>query len=126
MIIVVLALLLGAVVVVNTMAMAMIERRREFGALAAIGWSPLRIARLILGETMVVSLGGAVAGLCLRALASALVVRGLAAGAFVSPDVSVWVLVRGLLVGFALGVIGAMFCVWQVMRVPVLTAINRA
>jgi hypothetical protein len=53
-----LALLLGAVVVINTMAMAVIERRREFGALAAIGLSRLRITRLILGETMAVSLAG--------------------------------------------------------------------
>ena len=46
-----LALLLGAVVVINTMAMAVIERRTEFGVLAALGWSRSRIVRLILGET---------------------------------------------------------------------------
>jgi putative ABC transport system permease protein len=125
-IITVLALLLGAVVVINTMAMAVIERRREFGVLAAIGWSKTRIARLILGETMVVSLAGAGLGLALGALASELVVRALAAGTFVSPDVSAWVLARGLLVGFALGVLGALFCVWQVMRVPLLNALSRS
>ena len=121
----VLAVLLGAVVVINTMALAMVERRREFGVLAALGWSRLRIGRLILGETMTISLVGAAAGLGLGALASRLVVRTLAAGAFVSPSVSLWVLARGLLVGVALGVLGALFCVWQVMRVPLLRAINR-
>ncbi len=125
-IIAVLALMLGAVVVINTMAMAVIERRREFGVLAAIGWTRLRIARLILGETMAVSLAGAAVGLGLGALASDLVVRALAAATFVSPDVSLWVLARGLLVGFALGVVGALFSVWQVMRVPLLRAINRS
>jgi putative ABC transport system permease protein len=124
-IIAVLALLLGAVVVVNTMAMAMIERRREFGVLTAVGWSRARIARLILGETMAVSLAGALIGLALGALASQLVVRALAAATFVTPEVNLWVLARGLLVGFALGVIGALFCVSQVMRVPLLRAINR-
>ena len=59
LIIAVLSLLLGAVVVINTMAMAMIERRTEFGVLAAVGWTRRRIARLILGETVAVSLGGA-------------------------------------------------------------------
>ena len=124
-IITILALLLGAVVVINTMAMAVIERRKEFGVLAAVGWSRMRIARLILGETLVVSLAGAAVGLGLGALGSELVVRALAAARFVAPDISLWVLARGLLVGFALGVIGAMFCVWQVIRVPLLNAINR-
>jgi len=125
-IIAVLALLLGAVVVINTMAMAVIERRKEFGVLAAVGWSRFRIARLILGETMAVSLAGAAVGLGLGALGSKLVVHALSAATFVSPYVSLWVLARGILIGFALGVIGALFCVWQVMRVPLLRAISRA
>jgi putative ABC transport system permease protein len=125
-IIAVLALLLGAVVVVNTMAMAMMERRREFGVLAAIGWSRTRITGLILGESLAVSFMGALVGIGLGVLGSELVVGALSAGTFVSPYVSPWVLARGLLVGFALGVLGALFCVWQVMRVPLLQALNRA
>ena len=121
-----LALLLGAVVVINTMAMAVIERRREFGVLAALGWSRRRIGRLILGESLAISLTGAALGIGLGALASDLVVHALAAGAFVTPHVSAWVVARGLLIGLALGVVGALFCVWQVMRVPLLEAINRA
>ena len=121
-IIAVLAVLLGAIVVVNTMAMAVIERRRQFGLLAVVGWS--RIARLILGEAITVSAGGAIVGLGLGVLASDIVVRALAAGASVSPDITVWVLARGLLVGLALGVIGTLFSFWRVMRVPPLEAIG--
>ncbi|MGZ6652466.1 MAG: hypothetical protein ACXVHB_34255, partial [Solirubrobacteraceae bacterium] len=77
------------------------------------------------GETLAISLAGAAVGLGLGAVGSELVVRALAAAKFVAPYISLWVLARGLLVGFALGVIGAMFCVWQVMRVPLLKAINR-
>ena len=124
-IIAVLAVLLGAVVVINTMAMAVIERRQEFGVLAAIGWTRLHIVRLIVGETMATSLVGATVGLALGALGADLVVNALSAAAFVTPDVSLWVLARGLLVGFALGVVGALFCVWQVVRVPPLKAMNR-
>jgi putative ABC transport system permease protein len=121
----VLALLLGAVVVINTMAMAVIERRTEFGVLTALGWSRLRIVGLILGETMAISLAGALVGLGLGVLASGLVVHAFAASTFVSPYVSPWVLARGVLVGFALGVLGAVFCAWQVVRVPLVRAINR-
>jgi hypothetical protein len=31
-----------------------------------------------------------------------------------------------MLVGFALGVIGALFCAWQVLPVPLVKAINRS
>ena len=78
-----------------------------------------------MGETLAISLAGAAVGLGLGAVGSELVVRALAAAKFVAPYISLWVLARGLLVGLALGVIGTMFCVWQVMRVPLLKAINR-
>ena len=99
LIIAVLSLLLGAVVVINTMAMAMIERRTEFGVLAAVGWTRGRIARLILGETVAVGLGGALVGLGLGALASELLRPSARRGR-----------VR----------------LWQVICVPLLTAINRS
>ncbi len=123
-IIAVLAVLLGAIVVVNTMAMAVIERRQQFGLLAVVGWSRSRIARLILGEAITVSASGAIVGLVLGILASDIVVRAFAAGTFVSPEITLWVLARGLLVGLALGVIGAMSSVWRVMHLPPLKAIS--
>jgi putative ABC transport system permease protein len=124
-IITVLALLLGAVVVVNTMAMAVIERRREFGVLAAVGWTPARIARLLFGESVAVSLAGTLLGLGAGSLASVLLVHALAAAVFVSPAITLWVLGRGVIVGFALGVLGTLFAVWQVLRVPMLDALQR-
>jgi putative ABC transport system permease protein len=124
-IIAVLAVLLGAVVVVNTMALAVIERRREFGVLAAVGWSRGRIARLLLGESIAVSLAGTVLGLGVGALASVLLVHALAAATFVSPAITPWVLGRGLLVGLALGVLGSLFALWQVLRVPTIDALQR-
>jgi putative ABC transport system permease protein len=124
-IIAVLSLLLGAVVVVNTMAMAMIERRTEFGVLAAVGWTRGRIARLILGETAAIGLGGALVGLGLGALASELLVQALTASTFVTPAITPWVLGRGLLVGVALAVLGALFALWQILRTPTLRALQR-
>ncbi len=124
-IITVLALLLGAVVVINTMAMAVIERRREFGVLAAVGWSRARIARLILGESAAISVVGTAVGLGVGALASVLRVRALSAATFVSPAITPWAIGRGLIVGFAFGVLGSLFALWQVLRVPTLKALQR-
>ena len=124
-IIAVLSLLLGAVVVINTMAMAMIERRAEFGLLAAVGWTRARIARLILGETVAISLTGAIVGLGIGALASVALVSALTASTFVTPDITLWVLGRGVLVGVALGVLGALVSLWRILRTPALKALER-
>lgn len=125
-IVAILALVLGAVVVLNTMAMAIIERRAELGVLAALGWSRLRISRLLLGESIALSLLGVAIGLGLGIAAAELVVQALEIGVFVSPEISAWVLVRGLLVGIALGVLGALFATWRVMRMSLLEALGRA
>jgi putative ABC transport system permease protein len=125
-IVAILALALGAVVVLNTMAMAIVERRSELGVLAALGWSRVRISRLLLGESMALSLAGVVVGLGLGVAAAELVVSALEISALVSPSITAWVLVRGLLVGIALGVLGALFATWRVMRMPLLEALGRA
>lgn len=125
-VIAVLAVLVGAVVVTNTMAMSMMQRQGEFGLLAAVGWRRADIAKLIVGESLAVSLVGTAIGLGLGALAGHLLVNVLAAATFVSPDVTTWVLIRGLLVGVGLGVLGALFSVAQVLRVPPLKALGRS
>jgi putative ABC transport system permease protein len=125
-IVAILALALGAVVVLNTMAMAVIERRSEFGILAALGWSRLRISQLLFGESLALSLAGVALGLGLGVAAAELVVHALEIAVFVSPAITAWVLVRGLLVGLALGTLGALFASWRVMRLSLLDALGRA
>ena len=77
LVIVVIALLLGALSVVNTMAMSIIERQSELGLLSTIGWAPSRVAALILGEGVAVSLLGAAAGLLLGVIGARLLVDAL-------------------------------------------------
>lgn len=125
-IVAILALALGAVIVLNTMAMAVIERRTEFDILAAVGWSRLRITGLLLNESLVVSMLGGLVGLGLGVAAAELVVHALDLAVFVTPAITAWVLVRGLLVGLALGILGALFATWRVMRMPMLEALRRA
>jgi putative ABC transport system permease protein len=121
----ILALALGAALVLNTMAMAVIERRSELSIMAALGWSKLRISRLLLGESLATSLVGVAIGLGLGVAAAELAVHGLELAVFVVPHVTAWVLVRGVLVGLALGVLGALFAAWRVMRLPLLEALGR-
>lgn len=123
LVIVVIALLVGAIGVTNTMAMAIVERQRELGLLSTVGWSPARVASLILGEGVVVSVLGAAAGLLVGVLGGGLLVRLLGVNAYVSPSVTAWGLGRGLLVGVAIGVLGGIYPAWRVARMRPLKAL---
>jgi putative ABC transport system permease protein len=64
----VLALVIGTVIVMNTMLLSFVERTREFGVLRAIGWSRRRLWGLILGEALCISFVGAALGVGLSVL----------------------------------------------------------
>jgi putative ABC transport system permease protein len=115
-VIVVLALIIGGIAVANTMALAVLERQREFALLATIGWTPARVAALVLGEGVGVSLLGAALGLLLGVVGAGLLVDALGASSYASPDVTAWALGRGLLVGVAIGVLGGLYPAWRVTR----------
>jgi putative ABC transport system permease protein len=114
--IVVLALIIGALAVANTMLAAILERRRELALLATIGWSARQLAGLVLGEAVAVSVIGTACGLLLGYLASGLLPGALGLQSFISPDVTVWTLGRAVLIGILIGLIGAVFPVWRVTR----------
>ena len=58
----ILAVVIGAVIVGNTMLLSVFERTRELGLLRAVGWTRRRIVSLILGESLAVALLGACVG----------------------------------------------------------------
>ncbi len=122
--IVVIALIVGAISVTNTMAMSIIERQGELGLLSTVGWSPVRVASLILGEGIAVSVLGAGAGLLFGVIGGSLLVHALGVSAYVSPSVTAWGLGRGLLVGVAIGVLGGIYPAWRVTRMRPLKALS--
>ena len=61
----VLAVLIGAVIVGNTMLLSLFERTRELGLLRAIGWTRRRMVGLLLGENLGLALVGAMIGVAL-------------------------------------------------------------
>jgi putative ABC transport system permease protein len=124
LVIVAIALVVGVIGGGNTMAMAIAERRAELGLLSTIGWSPGRVATLILGEGIAVSVLGAAGGLLLGVIGGDLLVRALGVGAYVSPSVTAWGLGRGLLVGVAIGVLGGIYPAWRVTRMTPLKALS--
>ena len=124
LVIVVIALVLGALSVVNTMAMSIIERQSEIGLLSTVGWSSPRVACLILAEGVAVSVLGAAAGLLLGVVGGRLLVQALGVEGYVSPSITAWGLGRGLLVGVAIGVLGGIYPAWRVTRMRPLRALS--
>jgi len=57
-----LAIIIGAVGMLNTMIISVSERTREIGILRAIGWRKMRIVRMIVVESVLLSLAGGVLG----------------------------------------------------------------
>ncbi len=111
-------------IVANAMMRSIRERSGEFAVMRAIGFTPRRIARAVLGETLAIAIGGGVAG-----LAAAYLVIGYARsfGMFFSnmtlaPDVIA--LAAGLMVLLAL--LAGLGPAWSAMRVSVIGAFGRS
>ncbi len=126
LVIVILALVIGAISVTNTMAMSVLERQGELALLSTIGWSNGRLASLVIGEGIGVSVIGAAIGLVLGVLGSLLLVEVMGVSAFVSPSITAWGLGRGLLVGILIGVLGGLYPAWRVTRMTLLRGLARA
>lgn len=61
----IIALIIGIIIVMNTMLLSFIERIREFGLLRSVGWTRRRLMALVIGEALGISLLGAAAGVAL-------------------------------------------------------------
>ncbi len=103
------ALVIGSIGMLNTMIMSVMERTQEIGILRAIGWRKRRVMRMILGESFVLSLGGAVVGTGLAILLTRVVSRLPAAQGLVRPDVSLHVIVIGFVLSLVLGLVGGAY-----------------
>jgi putative ABC transport system permease protein len=68
-----LALFAGVVIIANTVALAMLERRREIGILKAVGHSSRSVLSIVLVENAVVAAIGAVTGMVVVTIATALI-----------------------------------------------------
>lgn len=103
------ALVIGSIGMLNTMLMAVFERTREIAMLRAIGWRKSHIISMILQESVLLSLAGAVVG----ALGAIGLTWGLsqlpASGRLVSGDVSLPVVGQGFAIALFVGLLGGLY-----------------
>ncbi len=123
LLVVVLALIIGGLTVANAMMAALLERRRELALLATIGWSTRQLAALVFGESLAVSMLGTAVGVLLGLAAGKLLPGALGLGAFISPALTAWGVGRAVLIGLAIGTLGAVYPVWRVTRMRSVVAL---
>ena len=121
----VMALIVGGIGVMNTMAMSVIERIQEIGIMRAVGWRKRRIAMLIMSEATGIGLLALALGLSLGYLAAELFTSRGRISTLAEPDFTAGVFAWGL--AFALGValIGALYPAWRAVRLRPIEALRR-
>ena len=106
------ALVIGAVGMLNTMAMAVHERIKEIGTLRAIGWRKSRVVQMILGESLLLSLGGAILGSALAVIVTRFFSKFPATAGLVDGYIAPEFIGLGFLLAIVVGVTGAAYPAW--------------
>lgn len=119
-----LALVIGAVTVLNMMSLSVFERTREFGVLRAIGWSRVRIVADVLGEAFIITMSGCMAGIGFGFLLIQFLQRTPALEGLFEPAYSNDVFLRALLITFGVAAIGAFYPALRAAMLKPLTAIR--
>lgn len=110
------ALLIGFFGMMNTMIMSVAERTREIGILRALGWRVRRVIRMVLLESVFLSIVGAALGtigaiVLVRILTRVPMVSGLIEGK-IDPF---WIMV-GFLIAIGVGLVGGLFPAFRAAR----------
>lgn len=119
-----LAIVVGSIIVMNTMWMTVFERTREIGVLRAVGWSQRSVMSMILIEALVVGLIAAVVG-CLLGIVLAESTRLIAVGAQFNRPVYSWpTFALAFAIAVVLSLLGALAPAWRAMRISPVEALR--
>ena len=113
------AIVIGAVGVMNTMLMSVFERRGELASLRAMGWRTRQIAQLILLESLVLSAIAAASGIVLGVGVTFLLTFWKRTAGLVQGDISMLALGEGVLVAIAIALVGACYPILRCSRLPI-------
>jgi ABC-type antimicrobial peptide transport system permease subunit len=110
------AVVIGGVGVMNTMLMSVFERTREIGVLRAVGWRPGQVLRMVLGESLALSVLGGGVGTALGVGAVRAVEQVPAVSSILPPAFSPALFLQAAVVALALGVVGGGIPAWRASK----------
>lgn len=111
------AIVIGSIIVANTMWMSVLERTREIGVLRAVGWSRPRIVSMILLEAVGVGLIACVVGCAGGAGLAKLSTLMPGANQFLEPVFGLTPFVLALVVAVVLSALGALIPAWRAAHI---------
>jgi len=120
----VLAILIGAVIIGNTMLLTLIERTREFGLLRAFGWTRRRTVSLLMSESFLLALIGAAIGVGLSFLVANLLTDLPVLAGLLHPNFTSSAFFRAFYTAIAMTVIGALYPVIRAASLSPLKALS--
>jgi putative ABC transport system permease protein len=101
------AAFVGGLGVLNTMIMAVMERRREIGVMKAIGATKRIVLKQILTESLMISLIGGLVGLALGSIGSIFI--GMMMGGMIPAIVTVELAAGSIIFALTLGLVGGVY-----------------
>ncbi|HUS69167.1 MAG TPA: FtsX-like permease family protein, partial [Anaerolineae bacterium] len=120
----ILAVIIGGVGMMNTVLMSVFERTREIGLLRALGWRKSRVLRMILMESIGISLIGGVLGSALGIVTVWLFGRIPATAVLMQGKFSLSLFIQAFIVALGLGAIGGLYPAWRASRLDPLLAMQ--
>ena len=118
-----LAIVIAMLGIINTLALSVVERRREIGMLRAVGMLRPQVRRTIYLESMLIAVFGALVGLALGLVFGSLFVRTLRDQGLDQLSVPVGQAVLMLVLAGLVGVLAALWPAVRAARTPPLAAI---
>lgn len=110
-----LAIIVGAIGIVNTMVMTVYERTKEIGVLKSVGWKSRKILTMILGETLVLTILSGIVGSVFGILVSEIGVRLIGTGDFaLGYDLQTFILAFGITI--IVGIIGGIYPAYKASK----------
>ena len=118
------AILIGGLGMMSAMVMSVLERTREIGTLRAVGWRRGQVMRLIMGESLALSVMGGLVGIGMGVGLAWLAAQAPGVGAFLAGSVSPSLLVQGMVTALTLGVIGGAYPAWTAANLQPVEALR--
>jgi putative ABC transport system permease protein len=110
------AVVIGTIGMVNTMVMSVLERVHEIGILRAVGWPRSRVVRMVLGETLLLVLCGAVVGVVGAILLVQLLTQVPAVNGFIDGKMSPEAILEGLGIAMLMALVGGLYPAYRAAR----------